>query len=300
MTSSTDGTQRLAVVTGASSGIGAATVRELASRGYYVLAGVRRPEDADALRSVNIEPVLLDITDEGAIAALAQRIRNDAGHRHLGALVNNAGMAVNTPLETYPLAEWRRLFEVNLFGHVAMTQALLPALIESGGTIVNISSVGGRMAMPTYGPYAATKFALEAVSDALRRETAHLGVGVVVIEPGAVSTGMLQQVGERGAKVIDAMTPSQRGRYAGLMRAVVAQADASVAGGAPPEKVARTVADAITSARPSTRYAVGRGISAIIGLTRLLSDRALDRLLSANLKPYFSKASPAKEVAGEA
>src|SRR3546814_20934435 len=97
-------------------------------------------------------------------------------------------MAVNVPLETYPLAGWRRLFEVNLFGHVAMMQALLPALIESRGTIVNISSVGGKVAMATYGPYAGTKFALEAISDSLRREIAPLGVKVVDIAPGAVRT----------------------------------------------------------------------------------------------------------------
>ena len=196
-------------------------------------------------------------------------------------------MAVNAPLETYPLAEWRRLFDVNLFGHVAVMQALLPALIESRGTVVNISSVGGKVAMAAYGPYAGTKFALEAASDSLRREIEPLGVKVVVIEPGAVTTGMLEQVDARGQHVVSRMTAEQRGRYAALMHAVTAQAKASVPGAASPETAARVIADAITSRRPRTRYAVGRGTAMIIRLTRLLPDRTLDSLLARNLKPYF-------------
>lgn len=283
----------LAVVTGASGGIGGATALLLAQRGFHVLAGVRRREDGDALRSDRIEPIMLDITDETAITALADRIRDDPKRRPLSALVNNAGMAVNAPLETYPLSDWRRLFEVNLFGHVAVTQALLPALLEGRGTIVNISSVGGKAAMATYGPYAATKFAMEAISDSLRREVAAHGVRVVVIEPGAVTTEMLGQVGVRGEKIVAAMTPTQRTRYRGLMQAVVAQAEASAAGGATPEEAAWTIVEAITAARPRTRYTVGRGVGLVIKLTRLLSDRALDRLLAANLKPHWPKASSA-------
>jgi NAD(P)-dependent dehydrogenase (short-subunit alcohol dehydrogenase family) len=285
--------QRLAVVSGASSGIGAATARRLAAEGYHVLAGVRRSKDADALRAINLEPIILDITDEAAIAELVQRIRADPGHRPLGALVNNAGMAVNAPLEAYKLEEWRRLFDVNLFGHVAMMQALLPALIESRGTIVNISSVGGKVAMATYGPYAGTKFALEAISDSLRREVAPLGVKVVLIEPGAVTTGMLEQVGDRGEKVMEAMTTAQRVRYGNLMHAVVAQAEASIASGASPEEAARIITSAITSSRPRTRYTVGRGTGMIVRLTRLVSDRTLDHILAANLRPHFPKAVPA-------
>lgn len=290
MISETGAGREIVVVTGASSGIGAAIARELAKRGFHVLAGVRRDKDADELRATNIEPITLDITDEGEIAALVQRITDDPERRQVRALVNNAGMAVNAPLETYPLSEWRRLFDVNLFGHVAMMQALLPALIESRGTVVNISSVGGKVAMATYGPYAGTKFALEAVSDSLRREVEPLGVKVVVIEPGAVTTGMLGQVDIRGQHIVSEMTTEQRGRYAALMHAVVSQAKASVPGGAPPEMAARVIADAITSKRPRTRYTVGRGTAMIIRLTRLLSDRTLDSLLARNLKPHLPDA----------
>ncbi len=236
---------------------------------------------------------MLDITEEAGIAALVQRITDDPERRRLGALVNNAGMGVNAPLETYPLSEWRRLFDVNLFGHVAMMQALLPALIESRGSIVNISSIGGKVAMAAYGPYAATKFALEAVSDALRREVGPLGVRVVVVEPGAVTTGMLGRVNVSGQRIIDEMTAEQRDRYGALMQAVISQAQASVPGGAPPEEAARVIADAITSRRPQTRYTVGRSTALVVRLIRIMSDRMLDKLLANNLKPYLPKRSPA-------
>ncbi|MFZ0906298.1 MAG: SDR family NAD(P)-dependent oxidoreductase, partial [Mycobacterium sp.] len=146
----------LIVVTGASTGIGAATARELAGKGFHVLAGVRREADAEALRSLSIEgsgslePRILDISVESDIARIADRVARDPLHRPLRALVNNAGIAINAPVETLPLAEWRRQFEVNLFGHIAITQALFPALLSSSGTVVNISSVGGKFALPTY------------------------------------------------------------------------------------------------------------------------------------------------------
>lgn len=289
----TEPRREIVVVTGASAGIGAATAREMAARGFHVLAGVRRDTDADAIRATNLEPIMLDITDQSGISALVQRITEDPEQRRLRALVNNAGMGVNAPLETYPLSEWRRLFDVNLFGHVAMMQALLPALIESGGTIVNISSIGGKVAMAAYGPYAATKFAMEAVSDALRREVGPLGVKVVVVEPGAVTTGMLGRVDAAGQRVISGMTAEQRDRYAALMQAVISQAQASVPGGAPPEEAARVIADAITSRRPRTRYTVGRSTALVVRLVRFMSDRMLDRLLASNLKPYLPKRSAA-------
>ena len=280
-------TGELVVVTGASSGIGAATARELAGRGYHVLAGVRRQEDADKILAANLEPVLLDITNETDVAALTKRVTEDPERRPLRALVNNAGMQINAPVETLPLAEWRRLFEVNLFGHVAMTQALLPALIESRGAIVNIASVGGKVSMATYGPYASTKFALEAVSDALRREVAHLGVKVIVIEPGAVKTDMLAGVAVTGERITQAMTAEQRGRYATLMQSTISQAQAAAPGGVPAEKAGRVIAEVIANRRPRARHTVGRDAAMIVLLVRFLSDRMLDRLLARSLKPHL-------------
>ena len=277
----------IVVVTGASTGIGAASARELARRGFHVLAGVRRDADADALRAASIEPIMLDITQETDIAALVKRIADDPERRALRALVNNAGIGINAPVKVLPLHEWRKLFDVNLFGHVAMIQALLPALIESHGTVVNISSVGGKVAMATYGPYGSAKFALEAVSDALRREVGPLGVRVVVIEPGAVKTDMLGQVSGGGERVIGEMSTEQRGRYAALMQAVISQAQAAMPKGAPAEEAGRVVADAIISQRPRTRYTVGRDAAIIVRLIRFLSDRRLDGLLARSLKPHF-------------
>jgi NAD(P)-dependent dehydrogenase (short-subunit alcohol dehydrogenase family) len=279
----------LVVVTGTSSGIGAATARELARRGFHVLAGVRREADADAIRSANVEPIRLDITDQAAITSLVRRIADDPGHRPLRALVNNAGIQVNAPVEALPLSEWRHLFDVNLFGHVAMTQALLPELIESRGTLVNVSSVGGKVAMAGYGAYAASKFALEAVSDALRREAAALGVKVVVIEPGAVTTGMTGRLAIASERIISGMTAQQRGRYDALMHAVIAQAQRFTheGEGLPAEEAGRVIADAITSERPRTRYTVGRDAAIIVRLARWIPDRMLDSLLVRALKPYF-------------
>ena len=249
--------QELVVVTGASTGIGAATARELARRGFHVLAGVRRDVDAEALRTDGIEPHILDITVESDVVAIADRVARDPLRRPVRALINNAGISINAPVETLPIAEWRRLFEVNLLGHVAMTQALLPALLRSRGTVVNISSVGGKLAMATYGPYAGTKFALEAVSDALRREVAELGIKVVVIEPGAVQTEM----GERGLATTDrlsaGMTPAQLQRYGDLTAAISAQTRSHLKTGVTAEHAAKVIAKAATATRPRTRYAVG-------------------------------------------
>ena len=194
MTASNSSDRReLIVVTGASTGMGAATARELARRGFHVLAGVRRDIDADALRGDGIEPHILDITVESDVAAIAERVENDPQGLPLRTLINNAGIAINAPVEALPIAEWRWQFEVNLFGHIAMIQALMPSLLRSSGTVVNISSIGGKVALPTYSAYAGSKFAMEALSDSMRREVNRSGVKVVVIEPGAVKTAMAER-----------------------------------------------------------------------------------------------------------
>lgn len=282
--------REIVVVTGASGGIGGATARELARRGFHVLAGVRREQDADAIRGPSIEPVIIDVTNAAHVAALTTRVREDPRGRALRALVNNAGVGVNVPVEVYAIDEWRGLFEVNLFGHVAITQALLPALITSRGRVVNISSVGGKVAMANYGPYAATKFALEAVSDSLRRELAPLGVGVVVVEPGPVLTDMLGRASEAPDELTSAMTPEHRQRYGALVHAIAAQAAASARMGQSPDSAAAVIARAVTATKPRTRYTVGRSTAALTRLTRVLPDRALDRVLAAGLRPYLRKA----------
>jgi NAD(P)-dependent dehydrogenase (short-subunit alcohol dehydrogenase family) len=284
----------LVVVTGASTGIGAATARELAHKGFHVLAGVRREVDADALRADGIEPHILDITVESDVAAIADRVGRDPQRRPLRALVNNAGIAVNSPVETLPIAQWRRQFEVNVFGHIAIIQALLPALLISSGTVVNISSVGGKVVLPTYGAYAGSKFALEAASDALRREVAELGIKVVVIEPGAVKTEMAER-GIATAQGLQAdMTAAHLARYSDLLAAVTAQARSFGEVGVSAEHAAKVIAKAATASRPRTRYTIGRDAAILVRISRVVSDRVLDRIVRVNLRS-FAKNSQSTE-----
>ena len=281
--------KELIVVTGASTGMGAATVKELARKGFHVLAGVRHEADAEALRGLGIEgiePCILDITVESDVAAIADRVASDPLHRPLRALVNNAGVAINARVETLPMDEWRRQFEVNLFGHIAMTQALLPALLNNSGTVVNISSVGGKFALPTYGAYAGSKFALEAVSDALRREVSDVGIKVVVVEPGAVKTEMAER-GIATAQGLEAnMTSAQRERYADITAAVAGQARSFNVTGVSAEHAATVIAKAATASHPRTRYTIGRDAAILVRITRVVSDRILDRIIGLNLRRF--------------
>jgi short-subunit dehydrogenase len=283
--------QELVVVTGASTGIGAATARELALRGFHVLAGVRRDVDAESLRTDGIEPHILDITVESDVVAIADRVARDPLRRPVRALINNAGIAMNAPVETLPMAEWRRVFEVNLFGHIAMTQALLPALLRSTGTVVNISSVGGKLAMSTYGAYAGSKFALEAVSDSLRREVTALGVKVVVVEPGAVQTEMAERGVATADRLSASMTPAQLQRYGDLTAAISAQAQSFTKTAVAAEHAAKVIAKAATASRPRTRYTIGRDAAILVRLARVISDRLLDRILRLGLRPHYAKNS---------
>ncbi len=273
----------LAVVSGASSGIGQATAHALAARGFHVLAGVRNEEDASSLAAERVESVRLDITNPTDIERLRERIENDSRRPQLRALVNNAGIAVNAPVETIPVDEWRRQFEVNVIGHVALTQALLGPLLKASGRIVNISSIGGRVAGPTFGAYAASKFALEAMSDALRREVQRLGVQVIVVEPGGVATPIWTKGVAHADRLIAAMSPSQRERYEDLIAAVRKQAGATADSGADPADVARVIADSIIAPRPRTRYLVGRDARIMARIAWLLPDRVLDELIARRL-----------------
>lgn len=271
--------------------MGAAAARELARQGFHVLAGVRRDRDADAIRSSGIEPVILDITRSEQVKALAARVAGDP--RALHALVNNAGIQVNAPVEALPMEQWRSVFDVNLFGHIAVTQALLPALLRSKGRVINISSVGGKIAMATYGAYAGAKFALEAVSDALRREVAPLGVQVVVVEPGGVRTEMAARGVVTANQLAAQMTPEQDERYGGLVQATNKLMASGTAAGLTADAAAKVIAKAVTARRPRPRYTIGRDAALLTRLTRILSDRTLDRVIAANLRRHDPKGAMA-------
>lgn len=276
--------REMVVVTGASSGIGRATAQRLAADGFHVLAGVRREEDADRTAAANIEPVIVDITNVDTLAALAERIAGDPARCPLRAIVNNAGIAVNAPVEMAPLDEWRRQIEVGVIGQIAVIQALTPALLESGGRIVNIGSLGGKIAMPGFGPYSAAKFAMEAVNDSLRREMDVFGLKVVMITPGGVSTGMSARGIATATQLAALMTPAQHKRHDRLFDGVVAQAEDWAKNGISPEKVAAVVSRAISDRRPKVRYTAGPDAALLTRLVRLMPESMLDGILRRQMK----------------
>jgi NAD(P)-dependent dehydrogenase (short-subunit alcohol dehydrogenase family) len=269
------------LVTGASTGIGRACAEHLDGIGFDVFAGVRKQADADALRgagSGRIRPLTLDVTDAAAIDT-AMRTVEEAVPAGLAGLVNNAGVAVAGPLEFVTIDDWRRQFEVNLIGQVAVTQAALPALRRARGRIVNMTSIGGRLASPFLGPYNASKFALEAVTDALRIELLQFGVGVAAIEPGAVVTPIWEK-GRADAAQATASMPAEAltlyGRGIEAVTRFISQAERT---GVPALEVARAVEHALTARRPKPRYVVGRDAKVRLAVSRLLPTRAMDRLV---------------------
>jgi NAD(P)-dependent dehydrogenase (short-subunit alcohol dehydrogenase family) len=264
----------VALVTGASSGIGAATVRRLIRDGYHVYAAARRVDRMDELRKVGATILTLDLTEDDSIVRAVAAVEQ-AG-RELSVLVNNAGYGSYGALEDIPLAEARRQFEVNLFGAARLTQLVLPMMRAArAGTIINVTSVGGKMHEPFGSWYHATKFALEGLSDCLRMEVAPFGVRVVVIEPGAIRTewgGIARE--SLVARSGDTAYAKWARRHAGM----IARADRA-SFGSPPDVVANSISRAVSARRPRTRYAVGGGASVILAARRLLSDRAFDRLM---------------------
>lgn len=283
---------RAVVVTGASSGIGKAVALGLAERGFRVYAGVRRPEDADALTTAwNAQPVsgtrgsmttvTLDVTCADHIAAVVERVTAEAGATGLAGIVNNAGIAVAGPMEFVPLVDLREQFEINVLGKVAITQAIMPLIRSSQGRIVFIGSVSGLVSSRLLGSYAASKFAIEAVADALRRELEPWKIKVSIIEPGRIATPIWKKSVEEAMERLDRMPPEARSSYAAVMQDIVKGAEEATRVGTPPAAVARAVYRALTDARPRTRYFVGTDAHIINVLRRVLSDPLFDRLIMA-------------------
>lgn len=274
------------VVTGASTGIGKACALELDRRGYRVFAGVRSEEAAQRLRaegSPRLATLELDVTDAESIAAATAEVAEKVGGAGLAGLVNNAGICVAGPLEFVPLAELRRQFEVNVIGVMAVIQAMLPLLRTCGGRIVNISSVSGRVAAPYLGPYAASKYAIEALSDALRSELRRWGIRVSLVEPGTVDTPIWEKSRAASDILAEQMRPEQYALYARDIEALHRSTDEMARRAMPVEKVVRAVTHALTSRRPRTRYPVGLDARLTMLLLRFLPDRARDRLVRRGL-----------------
>jgi NAD(P)-dependent dehydrogenase (short-subunit alcohol dehydrogenase family) len=248
------------LVTGASSGIGWATAEALAHRGWEVYAGTRSSAPPGTTR------VELDVT----------RPVDHLKGLELDALVNNAGIAVIGPLEYLPLDELRKQLEVNTIGQVAVIQACLPALRRRRGRIVNVSSISGRVAMPLFGPYAASKFAFEALSDALRREQGE--VSVSLIEPGSIATPIWERTLHEADALWNAMPPEAHERHGALVESLrtIARDEDKVA----PQVVVDAILHALTARRPRTRYVIGREARISATLARVLPTPLFDRLIA--------------------
>ena len=274
------------VVTGASTGIGEACALHLEGLGYRVFAGVRSAAAGEALvrkSAGRLTPVQLDVTSAADIAAAADLVARECGGAGLSGLLNNAGITVNGPLEFLPLDDWRRQLEINVIGQVAVTQAFLPLLRAAKGRIVNIGSVSGRLAMLFGGPYSASKFALEAITDSLRMELKPWGIEVIIVEPGAIATPIWDKAFAAAEKLAGNAPATTVEMYGPAMDAMLRAAKKSAREAVPVHDVARVVEHAFTAAKPRTRYRVGRDAWKQI-LLSYLPGRLRDRLILAYLK----------------
>jgi NAD(P)-dependent dehydrogenase (short-subunit alcohol dehydrogenase family) len=275
------------LVTGASSGIGEATVRALLEDGCTVFAAARRVERMAPLEAMGAKLMFLDLTDEASILAAVEAIKGAAGR--LDVLVNNAGYGCYGALEDVSLAEARRQFEVNLFGLARLCQLTLPIMrAQRAGRIVNVGSIGGKFGEPFAAWYHSSKFALEGLSDCLRMEAAPFGVHVIVVEPGTIRT---EWPGIAAENLRRASGGTAYAPYARRHLAMLARAEASSVP-SPPDVVARTIAKAVSASRPRTRYPTGAAARPMLFLRSILSDRMFDRLMWGLSQSFGEKKAP--------
>lgn len=267
------------LITGASTGIGKAAGIHMARLGHTVWAGVRTEKAFNDIKRLNVqhlEPIFIDVTSEDSIQNCVSHIRKNSGILH--ALVNNAGIAVGGPVEGVRMEEWRHQFDVNFFGQIRLTQVCLPLLRETKGRIVMMSSIAGRVASPFLGPYAASKFALEAASDSLRRELRRFGVSVSVIEPGPIATPIWEKSLGSGAARLRQFSDEVKKDYGPLMAKFNQRIDLAARNASPVSVVVNAIEHALTSKHPRTRYPVGKGVSFSTAIAGVLPDRWLDRI----------------------
>lgn len=275
----------LALITGASTGIGRATALRLAGSGWTVLAGVRDPSAGESLREQapagRVIPLTLDVTDAAQLAEARENVQaQEAGASARGgldALINNAGVGFGGPLELVSADDLRTQFEVNVFAQVAVTQAMLPALRRAGGRIVFLSSIGGRVATAFTAPYGASKHAIEALGDALRVELRSSNVQVALIEPGSVATPIWDKAHVQADAV--SIPPELQGAYGNVPAAMNKVLEETARRGVPPERVAETIERALGARRMKARYVVGTDAKVMLLLKALLPDLLFDRVV---------------------
>ena len=278
------------VITGVSSGIGYATAADLVQHEYRVFGSVRQQADADRLQAAlgpNFTPLLFDVTDEGGVATAVSQLTHQLDGNSLTALINNAGITIPGPLMYLPIADFRRQLEVNVVGLLRVTQVFLPLLgaghprvhgdPQPPGRIINISSVSGRIAYPFMGAYAASKHALEALSDALRRELLMYGIDVILIEPGTVRTPIIGKFAEQVAQFAGT-------DYAPLLSKIEGGIAERERTALPLDRVTAVILTALEASRPKARYPIPRKWLTGWLLPRWLPDRWLDKLIAGNLR----------------
>lgn len=270
----------VALVTGASSGIGRATAFALLDAGFIVYATARRPEALTELAARGAITLRLDTTDEGSMVEAVRSVTRQ--HRALDLLINNAGYGEMGPIEEVGIERWRRQFETNVFGLVRLTQLALPAMRAAGrGRIINVGSGGGQFTFPLAGAYHATKYALEAISDALRFEVRPFGIDVVLIQPSPVQTPL-------AAATVDSIATAPDSPYAGLVASFRRMSEGSASSGRgflTAEEVAKVIVQAAQARRPRPRYTLGATAQLMSFLRRTLSDRTWDGLLQLMYRP---------------
>lgn len=295
-----------AVVTGTSSGIGRACALRLAAQGYCVFAGVRRRQDGQALvqeasrTGGQVVPLIIDVTDQESIGAAAAEVASAVGDDGIAALVNNAGIGMTWPMEAIPLDDLRRIYEVNVFGQVAVTQAFLPLVRAARGRIVNIGSIGDRLSLPFGAPLASSKWALASITESLRMELRPWGIHVVLIEPASIHTNAVQKVKDDADRVMSEMSRGHLELYGDTYQAMTSRALEREKSGSDPDVVARAVLRALRTKRPRTRYVVGKDGRLLAFLAGWAPDRLFDamRLRLFGLPKRFGVAAqPAKGAA---
>jgi len=281
------------LVTGTSTGIGEACVRRLAASGWTVYAGVRRSEDGDRLAGLggDIRPTMLDVGDADHIGQAIAKIRGDVGDNGLQGLVNNAGVGVGGPVEYLGDAEWRWVFDINLFGPVALTRLAMPLLRAADGRIVHIGSVGGRISSPGLAPYSASKHAMEALAEAQRQELRRSGasIRVSIVEPGEVKTAIWDKGDVAVQQLERVLDGESRERYGWLVDQSRGFIDEGREKGVPADRVAKAVEHALTARRPKARYLVGPDAKFLGHVVSRAPDRLRDALVRMAARRWESR-----------
>lgn len=275
------------IITGSSTGIGKACALTLDKAGFQVFAGVRKETDAKMIKqeaSERLTPIMIDVTDQQSIETAAKTVADAVGESGISGLVNNAGMPGGGMIEFVPIEDVRKILEVNVVGQIAVSQAFIPLLRKAKGRIVNMGSVAGRFSSPFMGTYAASKFAFEAITDSLRVELQPWGIFVSIIEPGTIATPIWDKAKSIANHMESKVPDEAKVLYGAAITTMRKMVDRVSSEGISTDYVARAVLHALTSARPKTRYLVGKDARVQAAIAKFLPDRLRDKLITRLLR----------------